>query len=295
MSSKDSQNVSAIIVNYNSTKHLNQLLESMQKVENNIGEIIIIDNNSKVFEEILKIPKWLTNKTIIVVKNQKNLGFAKAVNQGIERARYEIVLLLNPDTLIIDNSISRTIHIIEKDQKIGLIGGKIISEKTGKEQPTANTKPTVLTAIFEFTILKKIFPNNKFTKKFWPEKHKIISSPIETESICGAFMIFRKIIKKHKIKFDENYFLYLEDLDFGTEIKNNGLKVIFDPNSRIIHKGGASSNSRYNIELKHWYHSRNYYFTKHLNGYQAVIIKMIFKLDFILLKIFHKLRRTPEY
>ncbi|MFA6518554.1 MAG: glycosyltransferase family 2 protein [Candidatus Shapirobacteria bacterium] len=294
MSSKNNQYVSVVIVNYNSTKHLNKLLKSTQKIETNIGEIIIIDNDSKVFEEILNIPRWLVGK-VIILKNQTNFGFSKAVNRGIKIAKHKLILLLNPDTQIIDNSISSTIQIISNNKDIGLIGGKLISEETGNEQPTANTKPTALTAIFEFTILKKIFPNNRFTKKFWPEKDKHISSPIEVESLCGAFIIFRKEIKKQKIRFDENYFLYLEDLDFGTEIKNNGLKVIFDPNSKVVHKGGASSNSRYNIELKHWYDSRNYYFTKHLNNSEAVIIKMIFKLEFYLLKIFHKLRKTPEY
>lgn len=294
MSSKNISKVSTIIVNYNSTVYLNKLLRSLQKITLNIGEIIIIDNNSKIFEKDLEVPKLLLSKTK-AIRNNNNLGFAKAVNQGIRQSKYNIILLLNPDTQLIDGSISKTIEKINNNQNIGLIGGKIISEKTGKEQPTVNTKPTTLTAIFEFTILKKIFPNNPFTKKFWPEKYTSISSSTEIESLCGAFVLFRKTINRHEMRLDENYFLYLEDLDFGTEIKKNGLKVVFDPESKVIHKGGASNNSRYNIELKHWYDSRNYYFTKHLNKYQAVIIKVIFKLEFLLLKCFHKLRKTPEY
>ena len=99
----------------------------------------------------------------------------------------------------------------------------------------------------------------------------------------------KKVIDKIGL-WDENYFLYLEDLDFCLGMRKMGYKIVFDPLAKIKHKGGASSNSKYNIVLKHWYNSRNYFFTKHLGQNQGKIIKLIFSIEIKLLSLYHHLR-----
>jgi GT2 family glycosyltransferase len=268
-----------IIINYNSSQNTNKLLFSIKKfVYKKINEIIIIDNHSKDFKKLNT-----TNPKIKLIKNSKNIGFAKAVNQGIDLSKNDLIILLNPDTLIINNSPLNTIKFIEKDKKIGVIGGKIKYEN--KKIFSANNNPTFLTGIFEFTNLKRIFPNNKYSSVFWPEKNQKITKPIEVSGVCGAYLIFRKYDKKGDINyFNENYFLYLEDVDFCLEMQSKGFKIIFDPRSEILHIGGASSNNKYNMSLNYWYKSRKIFFKKHLNRVEGIILSIIFTLEEFILK-----------
>jgi len=274
------KNTTLIIVNYNSSKNTNKLLLSLKKhIYLDINEIIIIDNNSKDIKNLnINDPK------IELIKNNKNFGFAKAVNQGIDKSKNDCLILLNPDTTIINNNLLKTIKLINSDKNIGIIGGKIKYEH--KKIFTANNAPTFLTGLFEFTNLKKIFPNNKYTSNFWPEKNQKITKPIEVSGICGAYLIFRKYDKKGKINyFNEDYFLYLEDLDFCLNMKSKGFKIIFDPRSEVFHIGGASSKNKYNMALDHWYKSRKIFFKSHLNRVEGIILNTIFTLEEIILKI----------
>jgi len=275
-----SKNTTLIIVNYNSSKNTNNLLLSLQKhLYLDINEIIIIDNNSKDIKNLN-----INNQKIKLIKNNKNFGFAKAVNQGIDKSKNNFLILLNPDTTIINNNILKTIELIKSDKNIGVIGGKIKYEH--KKIFTANNTPTFLTGIFEFTNLKKIFPNNKYTSNFWPEQNHKIIKPTEVSGICGAYLIFRKYDKQdNKNYFNENYFLYLEDLDFCLNMKSKGFKIIFDPRSEIFHIGGASSKNKYNMALNHWYKSRKIFFKSHLNKVEGIILNTIFTLEEIILKI----------
>ncbi len=266
---------SIIIITYNSETCLSRLLKSIQFINFYIKEIIIIDNNSLKFNqnEIQKLsPK------IKIIQNKKNVGFAKAVNQGIKISKSKYILLLNPDTYLIDDSTKNSFNLILKDKKIGAIGGRILTEQKINSY-TANSKPTFLIGLFEFTNLKKIFPNNKYSNQFWIEKNKLIQKPIKVSSLCGAYLIIRKKINNQLNLFNEKYFLYLEDIDFGIKVNNLGYKVIFDPNSQIVHIGGHSTNNKYKTDLKHWYESREIFFKKHLNFFTSIILISIFKLE----------------
>lgn len=274
-----SQNQSIIIVNYNSSENTNKLLSSIQKnIDSKINEILIIDNNSNDIKK-LKI----NNNKIKIIKNDINVGFSKAVNQGINLSKNRYLILLNPDTTLIDNSILKSIQLIKKDKSIGIVGGRI--EYKNKKIFSANNKPTFLTGLFEFTNLKKIFPNNKYSSDFWPEKKEKIIKPIEVSGVCGAYLIFKKHDKQGNVNyFNEDYFLYLEDLDFCLDFKSKGFKIVFDPRSKILHIGGASSKNRYNMALIHWYKSRKIFFKKHLNKVEGIILNIIFNLEEIFLK-----------
>lgn len=266
-----------IVVNYNSTDCLKKLIRSTEKISNLLNKIIIIDNNSNNFNLI-------ENKNIKIIRNKENLGFAKAVNQGIKLSKSELILLLNPDTYLTNNSIKKTLNLIKNDPKIGVIGGKIFFPNH-KIYLSANNRPSFLTGLFEFTNLKKIFPKNKYSKNFWIEQNIKIIKPIEVSSICGAYMIFRRMNQNNLNLFNEDYFMYMEDVDFGIRNNKNGYKVIFDPNSSITHIGGVSSPNKYKTSLKYWYKSRRIFFKKHLPRIQAIILNVIFVIEESFLRI----------
>jgi len=272
--------LTVVIVTYNSNKTILNLLSSLKYINESIKEIIIIDNNSPIFDKN-KIKQ--VSKKISIIQNKKNFGFAKAVNQGIKKSKTNFILLLNPDTYLIDKSLVKTFDVIKNNPKIGAIGGKIF-DKNKNRKYTATNNPTFLTGLFEFTNLKKLFPNNYFSKAFWAENEKI-SRPTNIVSLCGAYIILRKKINNKLNLFDEKYFLYMEDIDFGISINKSGYKVVFDPKSQIIHIGGVSSQNKYHTDLKNWYKSRKIFFKKHLNPIQSIILISIFNLEEKILKI----------
>jgi O-antigen biosynthesis protein len=282
--------ISLITVTYNSKKTIYKLLNSVKLIDNYIKEIIVVDNNSNNFDKN-KISS--ISKKIKIIINKRNLGFAKAINQGVKVSRSDFIILLNPDTYLTDDSIKHSLNLILKDPKIGAIGGKISNQKN-QISYTATNNPTFLTGLFEFTNLKKIFPNNKFSKSFWMEKDKQIKKPIGVTSLCGAYMIIRKKINNKLNLFNEDYFLYMEDVDFGININEKGYKVIFDPNSNIKHIGGASSKNKYKTDLNSWYKSRKIFFKLHLNKVEGIILSIIFSIEENILKIIHFIKNEPS-
>jgi len=154
--------LTVVIVTYNSNKTILNLLSSLKYINESIKEIIIIDNNSPIFDKN-KIKQ--VSKKISIIQNKKNFGFAKAVNQGIKKSKTNFILLINPDTYLIDKSLVKTFDVIKNNPKIGAIGGKIF-DKNKNRKYTATNNPTFLTGLFEFTNLKKLFPNNYFSKAF---------------------------------------------------------------------------------------------------------------------------------
>lgn len=283
--SKKYYKITVLIINYNSNKQTIKLLKSLKLISNYINEILIIDNCSN---EDLKISQF--NK-INLIKNKQNKGFSKAVNQGIKIAKNDIILLLNPDTYLENDSIISSLKLLISNKKIAAIGGKI-KNINNNYVPSANSKADFFTAIFEFTNLKKIFPNNSFSNKFWIKTTQ--KKPIEVESVCGAYIIFRKKINNKLNLFNEKYFMYLEDIDFGNKINSLGYKVIYDPNSEITHIGGSSNNSKYKTILKYWYKSRKIYFKDNSSPLEFFFINTLFSIEELLLKIYHFFTHTPN-
>lgn len=285
-----SKKISLVTVTYNSEKTIFKLLKSLKIIDKFIKEIIIIDNNSKKFDEN-KLKS--TSTKIKIIKNKNNLGFSKATNQGIKKAESDFVLLLNPDTYLENDSIKNIIYTIYKTPKVGAIGGKILNDKN-QTAYTATNKPSFLIGLFEFTNLKKIFPNNKYSKIFWIEKNKQIDKPIKVTSLCGAFMLIRKEINNTLNLFNEDYFLYLEDIDFGIRINNKKHFVIFDPRSEIKHIGGSSTNNKYKTDLNSWYKSRKIFFKSHLNKTEGIILSIVFSIEEKILKLIQFIKNeTP--
>ena len=282
--------ISIIIVNFNSTDKCVELIKSLKFIEEIIGEIIVIDNNSKNFITSI-FPK---NPKLKFIENTENIGFSKAVNQGILQSKNLYILLLNPDTRLIDSSPIITFNKMLADNKIGIAGGRIINEYNGQESNTATNKPDFMTGLFEFTNLKKIFPNNKYSFNFWKKDEIAKNIPIYVFSICGAYVFLRKIQNNVQIKLNEAYFLYLEDLDLGYTVEKNGLRALFDPSSSVLHIGGYSSESKYKISLKYWYDSRKIFFSLHLSNIQGKFLYIIYSTEELLLRIYHYINKTPN-
>lgn len=225
--------VSVIIVSYNTEKLTLQCIKSViDSVINLYYEIIVIDNNSndKTVYEISKVKDHKPKVKIEIIKNDKNLGFSKAVNQGIKNAKGEYILLLNSDTVVPNGAINKLLNFAQEKKDAGVIGARLLNEDKN-----------VQASCFFFPTIKRAFLQYFCGKKNYLEKYAPITESFEVvESVVGAvFMITPVALKKVGI-FDERYFMYFEDLDYCRRVRNAGLKVYYYAGASVIHIHGAS-------------------------------------------------------
>ena len=216
--------LSIIILSFNTKKLLQECLKALR----NDDEVIVVDNaSSDGSAEMVKkdFPK------VKLIKNKKNLGFAKANNQGIRRAQGEYYLLLNSDTQVKPGSLNKLIQFAKKEPEVGIIGARLINPDDSV-QPSIYHFPTLWRAIREYWLGQK-----GVYEKYSPQGRKAV----EVEAVTGAAMLIpRKTIEKVGL-LDERYFMYFEDLDYCRRVRLVGFKVFYLPTAGILHHHGKSA------------------------------------------------------
>lgn len=249
--------LSIVTVTYNSEKYIKKLLVSLDKFIPERSEVIVVDNNSS--DNTLNILK--SRKNIHLIENDSNDGFAKGSNKGAEEARGEYLLFLNPDTDILDNSISILLDFIKSHQEVGLVGPALI-EPLGNTQPSVRNLPTILGAFAQYYLGVK----NKYDN-YVPEGQ----DPVEVQSVFGAAIMLKKATFAKIGGFNEKYFMYFEDLELCKSVRNLGLKAYYLPKAKFSHVVGGSISE---AKLKWIANSTNIYH----GTTQAFLIHFIIRL-----------------
>ena len=230
--------LSIIIVNYNVKHFLEQCLRSINKASKNLDiEIFVVDNNS-VDNSIEMVKAKFPNVNTII--NKKNLGFSKANNQAIRKAKGEYVLLLNPDTVIQENTLSITIDFLEKNTRAGGLGVKMIDGSGNFLPESKRSLPTPSIAFYKIFGLSYLFPKSRKFGKYhlkYLDQNKIH----EIDIISGAFLMTRKKIIDKIGLLDERFFMYGEDIDLSYRIQQAGYQNFYLPTTSIIHYKGEST------------------------------------------------------
>ncbi len=254
--------ISIVIVNYKVKEYIVTLINSIYKYsKSNIDfEIIIVDNNSNDGSV-----EYIKNKfdKIILIENQVNFGFSYGVNQGASIARGEFMLILNPDTLFVEDTLKSLIDISLKFKIFGAIGPKITFEN-GATQKSFWRFPTLLNTVL--SLLRLDFLNLK--KNYFKNKFKNITS---VDSISGAAFFVPRELFISVDGFDENLF-WMEDIDYCYRVKEKGYKVFFYPKTRIIHLKGKSSEKNFKVSISNQLISKIKYFNIHHKRLSALII-----------------------
>jgi GT2 family glycosyltransferase len=230
--------LSVIIVNYNVKHFLEQCLISVKKALVGIeGEIIVVDNNS--VDGSLNL---INNKfsKIKLISNKKNTGFSVANNQGIKIAKGNNILLLNPDTVIQEDSLRKCLEFFDKNEDAGALGVKMY-DGNGRFLPESKRGlPTPSVAFYKIFGLSSLFPNSKTFGKYHlgylsqNENHKV-------DVLSGAFMMIRKKVLEEVGLLDETFFMYGEDIDLSYRIKEGGYENYYFSKTNIIHYKGEST------------------------------------------------------
>lgn len=253
--------LSIIIVNYNGEKYLENCIGSIQQTLSfNDYEIIIVDNASTDGSLVLLKKKFPFVK---VLEQDVNLGFGKANNRGVKEAKYSNILLLNNDTILHDD-ISTLINQLEEDSSMGGITIKMVD---GKGNYLINTgsfpKPLSLLRISNLKPKNKELISGKF-----------ISKRIETDWISGAFFLTRKNVWESVNGFDEDFFMYVEDVDMCKRIKDKGFKFYFYPDYSFTHFVGFSFNREIQLLKGYLLYSK-----KHFKGLGQILALVLIYIN----------------
>jgi hypothetical protein len=229
--------VSIIIVAWNVRKLLYDCLKSVYDQTEGIDfEVIYVDNASKDGSvEMVKreFPK------VRIIENERNEGFIKANTQGIGIAKGRYVLLLNSDTLVLDNAIAKTVKFADEHPEAAVFGCRVLNPDRSLQR-NCFMYPSLLNMFLSATYLYKVFPKSRFFgKEYMTWWH--YNDVREVETVCGSFSLVRNEAIKQVGFMDERYFLYGDDPDWCYRFRKSGWKIMFTPDSQIIHYGDQST------------------------------------------------------
>ncbi len=239
--------LSVIIVNYNVKHFLEQCLHSVISATTKTDtEIFVVDNNS-VDGSIPLIKNKFPQ--VHLIANTVNRGFSKANNQAIGLATGEYILLLNPDTVLQEDTIVKCIEFMDQHPEAGMTGVKMIDGKGRFLPESKRGMPRPLTAFYRISGLSSLFPRSKTFARYYLghlDKNQIH----EVDVLCGAFMMIRSAALKKTGLLDESFFMYGEDIDLSYRMQQQGYKNFYLPNTTIIHyKGESTKKSTLNYVL----------------------------------------------
>lgn len=222
--------VSIVIVNYNTGEFLTRCISSIRESSLSLPYEILIVDNASTDESLVKIKKHtLGQQKLKVIENTENLGFARAVNQGITLAKGEYILLLNPDTEIKKGSVEKLVEFAKANSDAGVVGAKLLNPDASV-QPSVFRFPTLWRAFQEFWLSRRVY------SKYAPQ----VSDPTEIDAVVGAAFLITPEARKRAGLLNERYFMYFEDLDYCQRVKNAGLKVYYLPEAQVVHYHGVS-------------------------------------------------------
>ena len=275
MNSSPAYQLSVIIVNYNVEHFLNQCLDSVKRASKNVNvEVIIVDNNS--VDGSLKMLE-ASYPEFTLIANKDNAGFSKANNQAIRIAKGEYVLLLNPDTVVSEDTFEKVVAFMNEHPTAGGLGVHMIDGRGHFLPESKRGLPTPAVAFYKIFGLSKIFPKSKRFGQY----HLGHISETETAKIdvlSGAFMLMRKSALDKVGLLDEDYFMYGEDIDLSYRIQLGGYDNYYFHDTSIIHyKGESTKKSSVNYVFI-FYKAMVIFAEKHFSGKNAWLLSFLINL-----------------
>lgn len=278
--------ISVIVINYNTAKLTKKCIESVFIKTKGINvELIVVDNASK--DKSVEVLSTLSKKfNIKVIANKENLGFGRGNNQGMRIAKGRYFLLLNTDTLVKDNVLGEMVRFMDKNKDIGL-ATCALRNTDGSIQGTGGFFPTLPRVFAWMTFLDDLPLLDRIIKPFHPMHG---NSPYKGESyfakrheqdwITGAFFLGRSELIKSVGYFDDDYFMYVEEVDYCYRVRQLGFKIAYLPKWNIIHYGGASSTKEFPIISE--FKGLLIFYSKHKNKSQLAKLRLLLKMGIAL-------------
>ena len=270
--------ISIIIVSYNVKTFLHHCINSVQKAAVDLNvELFVVDNNSiDGTGEMVK----REFPDVHFIGNDKNLGFGKANNQALKLSKGKYVLFLNPDTLIEENTLRIFLEFMDNNKKVGIAGPKILNSDGTLQLACRRSFPSPAIALPKLLGLSNIFPQSRVFGKYNltyldPDKSYAV------DAVSGSFMFCRGELIRELKGFDEDFFMYGEDLDLCRRVQLKNMLVYYVADTTIIHHKGESSKSAPFDSLLAFYKAMDIFFRKHFSSLYSFITTLFFRLGIV--------------
>ncbi len=253
--------LSIIILNYNVRYFLEQCVLSVQKAITNLDAEIIIADNHSVDDSVLRIKTLFPE--ITVIENNSNLGFPKGNNIAVQKAKGKYVCILNPDTIVAEDTFLKILAFAEKKENVGIIGCKL-QDGTGNFLPESKRGiPTPWVAFTKISGLYKWFPNISVFSRYYAS-HLQPNQTGKVDVLVGAFMVLEKQLYEQVGGFDENCFMYSDDIDLSYMLLLLKKDNYYFHETNVIHYKGEST-VRDKLYLKRFSEAMQFFYKKHFN------------------------------
>jgi len=286
------KDISVVIVNYNVRDLTDNCIASIYKANNGKYdiEIFLVDNNSIDGSAVFIKEKY---PEVCVIANDSNLGFSKANNLALRKSKGKYILILNPDTVLEEGTFEKMISFCGKDEQTGAVTSKLILANGKLDSACRRSFPTPSVAIPRMLGLSKLFPGSKFFGKY-NLTYLDENQTYEVDAICGAFMFIPGHVLDKAGLFDEDYFMYGEDLDLCFRIRKLGYKIFYYPEVTTIHFKGESTKKTNLSYVNNFYGAMNIFVKKNFTGVPR-ILSLVLQFGIFWRSVFSYVKRFIKY
>lgn len=264
--------VSIIIVNWNTKGFLVDCIDSIPSACGALPyEVIIVDNASIDGSSGFIKERYPCVK---LIENQENLGFAKACNQGAKISSGNYLFLLNPDTILYKEAVSRLVGFMEEEPLAGAVGPQLLNRE-GELEDSVRRFPTMCRLLVRDTILGKFIKVPRFQYSLSMDRASIV------DQVSGAGLLVRRQLWERLGGMDERFFMFYEDVDLCRRIKDMGYNAFYLPTAKVIHLGGGSRHQDRSSVLYYSLRSKFLYLEKYNHRWKVLIFKSIYKPLFL--------------
>jgi GT2 family glycosyltransferase len=234
--------LSIVVVSYNCAGHLASCLSSLEQQRRRLPlEVIVVDNSSTdgTLTMVRERFPW-----VVLMASDDNRGFAWASNRGMERARGDYLLLLNPDTVVEGDALRSAVQELVARPEVGMLGCKLVRPDGVLDHACKRGFPTPVSSLYYFSGLSRLAPRSRRFAQYTaghldPDQEGFV------DAVNGAFMLVRRAAVRAVGPMDEDYWLYMEDLDWCYRFWQKGWPVLYWPEVTVTHvKGGSSGKHR---------------------------------------------------
>ena len=271
--------LSIVIVNYNVRYFLEQCLQSVEKAIVGVDvEVFVVDNDSTdgSMDMVRETFPW-----VICIENKENIGFAKANNQAIRKAKGKYILLLNPDTLVQEDTFTKSIDFMESHPDAGGLGIKMIEGKGNFLPESKRGFPSPWVAFCKILGLTALFPKSRIFARYYMG-HLSPDENHEVDVLAGAYMMMPAKVLDEVGLLDEAFFMYGEDIDLSYRIQAKGYKNYYLADSQIIHYKGESTKKGSLNYVYVFYKAMAIFAKKHFKGGEAGIYLLFIQMGIFL-------------
>ena len=267
--------LSVIIVSYNVREFLYQCLKSLQRAVKDIPAEIYVVDNASVDGSARMVSREFPD--IDLISSEKNLGFARANNLAIRKATGEYIVLLNPDTIVQEDTFSKLIHFADNHEDAGALGCKILNPDGSFSVDSRHSIPSPLTALWKLLGLNRIFPKSRIFGRY----NLTYLDPDDSypvDAISGSFMMIRRSVITQLGGLDEDYFMYCEDIDYCYRITQSGWKIYYFAGTNIIHYKGESTKKNNLDYVINFNRSLYLFYKKHFHSHYFSLFRWVILL-----------------